>query len=671
MLSERRLHSRRLSIGLALIATASSVPATLHAQALIAPPKIVELSSDRGPVQPLQQASITIHLKLHNEDAYNKAIEQLYTPGSATYHHWMTKSDLAKYAPTASEVAAVKNELHSYGLSVVSSSADNFSVRARGPVTSLESAFHTQFHNYEQNSKTFYANTTPAQLTGAAAPFVKSVSGLSSFPLKPYVKYQVNPRTGKQLTRIPISKTTGNVFDKYFTNQCFEPAGPLTLTTAGSSLPVGQYFGNYYDNVPRICGWNPDLVQKHYGLPAAYAQGLDGTGETIVIVDGPSDPSVADDLATFSKLAGLPAPTASNFQVIYPDGKPTDFTLQNITNWDTEAALDIEWSHAIAPKAKIVLLITPTEDWTEFEFAIQYALDNKLGNVISNSYGYPEAAWGAYTLSGFDQVLKTAAAQGVAVNFSSGDGGDEGTGAPNVGGASYPASSSYVTSIGGTSIGLPDGGGHIEVGWGNNAAILSFATDFVLDPPILLGSLGGSGGGESVFIAKPAWQSSLPGTFRQQPDISAVADPYTGAIIVSGGELGVIGGTSLSSPIFSAIWALADQKAGWSLGQAAPLLPTLPKGAIHDIVPYGSPTNVAGIVFNSAGSTYYSSDTLLAPLGTTKTYFSGLWNVGEGEFVDISFGTDTSLTVTKGWDNVTGWGVPVGLTFINAAAAAK
>jgi subtilase family serine protease len=136
-------------------------------------------------------------------------------------------------------------------------------------------------------------------------------------------------------------------------------------------------------------------------------------------------------------------------------------------------------------------------------------------------------------------------------------------------------------------------------------------------------------------------------------------------------ELGVIGGTSVSTPIFSAIWALADQKAGRPLGQAAPMLPTLPKGAIHDIVPYGSPTNVAGIVSNSAGSTYYSSDALLAPLFTTKTYYSGLWDVGGGEFVDISFGTDTTLTVTKGWDNVTGWGVPVGLTFINAAAAAK
>jgi subtilase family serine protease len=374
----------------------------------------------------------------------------------------------------------------------------------------------------------------------------------------------------------------------------------------------------------------------------------------------------------FSKLTGLPAPTASNFEILYPDGKPSSFELNFISNWDVETDLDTQWVHSIAPKAKIIVLIMPTEDWTEFEFALQYATDNKLGNVITNSYGYPEAAWGAYTLKGFDQVLKSAAGQGVAVDFSSGDGGDEGLGAPNIGGASYPASSAYATSIGGTSIGIPNGsGGTAEVGWGNNGTFLSFETDFVLDPPEPLGSLGGSGGGGSIFIPKPFWQKSLPGAIRQQPDISAFADPYTGAIIVVGGEIGSVGGTSLASPVFSAIWALADQKAGVALGQAGPLIANLPAGSVLDVTPVSSPTNTAGIIFDSGGATYYSSDALLAPLYTTTKYFSSLWNLGDGEYVDLSFGTDTSLTVKAGWDNVTGWGVPNGLKFINAAAALK
>lgn len=123
-------------------------------------------------------------------------------------------------------------------------------------------------------------------------------------------------------------------------------------------------------------------------------------------------------------------------------------------------------------------------------------------------------------------------------------------------------------------------------------------------------------------------------------------------------------------PIFSGIWTIADQKAGKALGQAAPLLYKLPSTAINDVVPVSSPTNVAGAIFDANGATFYSSDTLLAPLYTTTQYFSAFWNLS-GEYVDLSFGTDSSLTVTPGWDNVTGLGVPNGLAFINAAAKAK
>jgi subtilase family serine protease len=128
-----------------------------------------------------------------------------------------------------------------------------------------------------------------------------------------------------------------------------------------------------------------------------------------------------------------------------------------------------------------------------------------------------------------------------------------------------------------------------------------------------------------------------------------------------------VGGTSLACPIFSAIWAIADQRAGRSLGQAAPILARLPASAINDIVPVESFTNVTGVMFDPNGPTFYSSNDLLRPLYTTTQYFSAFWDIG-GEYLDLSFGTDTSLTVTLGWDNVTGWGVPNGLNFIKAAA---
>jgi subtilase family serine protease len=636
------------------------VSPAIHAQAQIERSRVADISSDHGPIQPSRQITLTVHLNLKNQAAFDRAVEDLYTPGSPTYHQWMTDSDIARYAPSPAEVEIVKKELQSHGLSVLSVSSDNLSIRARGPATSVESAFQTQIHEFERQGKVFHANVGTARLAGPAATLVHGVTGITSFNMRPFIKYQVDPRTGKQHTAAkapptgktptPKIKNASGGFSDIATNKCFTNPLTVSLTTDGAALPVGVYFGNDYDDTPLVCAWTPSQIQDHYGLTAAYKKGLDGTGQTIVIVDGPTDGTqLTSDLALFSSLAGLPAINSSNFKVLYPDGKPTPLSLE-VDNWQDEASLDVEWVHSIAPKAKIVIEIMPTEDWDEFEFAIDYARQNK----------------------GFEQVLKKAAAAGLAVNFSSGDGGDEGLGAPNAGGQAYPATSAYVTAVGGTSIGIPNGtSSGAEVGWGNNAAILSFALNDVLDPPLMLGSLGGSGGGESTFITKPSWQKSFTGTGRQEPDIAALGDPYTGAVFVEfGTPLAGIGGTSLSCPIFSAIWAIAEQQAGKSLGQAAPLLSKLPTAAINDVVPLSSPTNVAGIVFDSAGPTYYASDTLLAPLYTTTQYFSAFWNL-EGEYVDISFGTDTSLTVTKGWDNVTGWGVPNGLSFINAAAKAK
>jgi subtilase family serine protease len=649
----------------------------LYAQSQIERPRIADISSDHGAMQPSKEITLTVHLKMHNQGAFDKAVEDLYTPGSPTYHQWLSNSDIARYAPTPAEVETVKKELQSHGLSVLSVGSDNLSIRARGPATSVESAFQTQIHEFERQGQLFHANVTPAKLAGPAGALVHGVTGLTSFGMRPDVKAQVDPRTGKPRTtgKLPaarITKASGG-FDSLATNQCFTSPASVTLTTEGASLPVGIYFGNTYDNSSLICSWTPSQLQDHYGLTAAYKHGLDGTGQTIIIVDGPVDGALLkSDLAQFSSLTGLPAITSSNFQVIYPDGKPTQFAIDAF-GWQTEGSIDTQWVHSIAPKAKIVVEVMPSQDWDEFEFAIDYARQNKLGNVISNSYGFPEALFGAFTVQGFEQVLKKASAAGINVNFSSGDGGDEGTGSPSGGGQSYPATSAYVTAIGGTSIGVPNGKKNgAEVGWGNNATFLSFATNFVLDPPEALGSLGGSGGGESTFITKPSWQKSFSGTGRQEPDISALADPYTGVVlVVDGVPQAGWGGTSVACPIFSAIWALGNQKAGKSIGQAAPLLSKLPASAINDVIPVSSPTNTAGVVFDSSGSTFYSSDALLAPLYTTTQYFSALWNLGGGEYVDLSFGTDTSLTVTKGWDNVTGWGVPNGLSFINAAAKAK
>lgn len=662
---------------LAIASVVLAVPGMQAQQKAIEVPGITRISSDHGPVAPQQQANVTVHLKMHNEDAFDKAVDALYTPGSATYHHWMTDGDIAAFAPTAAEVATVKKELQSHGLDVVSVSADSLSVRARGSMSSMESAFQTQIHNFERGGQTFHANVTPAKLAGAAGGLVTGVTGLSSLKMHSYMKQALNPRTGKPAKMVPVTDVASG-FASVLTNKCFGAPFSVTLTTANASLPVGNYYGNAYTQGNTECGWTPAQMWVHYGLNAAYHAGLNGTGQTIVLVEGPTEATqMLADFATFNKLSGLGNLTGSNLQILYPDGKPSPLLGYY---WQGETDLDLQWAHAIAPKAKIAVLIMPSEDWAEFEYAIQYAVDNKLGNVISNSYGLSEYQSGPVTITGFSQVIKAAAAKGVAVNFSSGDSGDGGTGAPNAGGASFPADSPYATAIGGTSLDVPSGvGKKAETGWGNNQTLLSFAKNSVIDPPLNSGFVGGAGGGESTIFAKPSWQKSVPGTNRQLPDISAVADPYTGAAFVQGGAIGSIGGTSLSCPIFSAMWALADQKAGASLGQAGPLIAKLVTSgnSVIDIVPVSTPTNPAGTIFDSAGATFYSADALMAPLDTTTQFTSAFWEVpaalggGPGFYVDLSFGTDSTLQTAVGWDNVTGWGVPNGLTFINAAAALK
>ena len=615
--------------------------------------------------------TVRVWLNLHNEAAFDQTLEQLYNPGSRNYQQWLTPSQLSQYAPTAADRDAVQKEPESHGLNVTPNAGDGLSLQATGSVASVESAFHTQINNFSHNGRAFYANALDASLAGPAANLVGSVTGLNNIGMRPLLKTKTDPRTGNAIPPRRLTSSAGSI-SQYFTTNCFSNPGTLQLTTGGG-LPIGVYFGNNYDENPLPCGYGAADIQAHYGLDAAYSEGLNGKGQTIVIVDSYGSPTILSDANTFAALNGLPPLTSANFQIQYPDGLPP---IAN-SGWAEETSLDVEWAHAIAPGAKIVLLVLPSQDDQDFQYAIEYTAMKHLGNVISNSYGAPEFLHGALAISAYNQVIKLAAAAGISVNYATGDSGDEGTGSPDAGGASVPADSPYGTAVGGTSINVPKPLGRVaDVGWGNNGTLLSLALNSVLAPPQSLGLLGGSGGGESGFFAKPAYQRALPGMGRQLPDVSAIADPYTGAVFIyslNGIQyIGAIGGTSLACPVFSAIWALADQKAGHSLGQAAPLIARLPADAITDIVPVSSPTNVSGFIVTTSGSAYYSPSSLIGPLYSTTQYVSTLWNVqGSGEYLDLSFGTDTSLTVTPGWDNVTGFGSPNGLAFINAAARGK
>jgi subtilase family serine protease len=134
----------------------------------------------------------------------------------------------------------------------------------------------------------------------------------------------------------------------------------------------------------------------------------------------------------------------------------------------------------------------------------------------------------------------------------------------------------------------------------------------------------------SGVFPRPSFQSSLsvPGTTRLVPDISWLADPYTGVEIIitdpTTGQLSVttIGGTSLACPMFSALMAIASEKAGHGLGQAAQRVYSLPAGAVTDVTAVSSPNDVTGVTDGSR----ITADALASPLGNTTSYFSALYN---------------------------------------------
>ncbi len=186
---------------------------------------------------------------------------------------------------------------------------------------------------------------------------------------------------------------------------------------------------------------------------------------------------------------------------------------------------------------------------------------------------------------------------------------------------------------------------------------------------------------------KPSYQKKLPGKYRQLPDVSWLADPYTGVatLISVPGNVPeqvwqVWGGTSVAAPMFSGLWAIANQEARAPLGSAAPYMYSMPAGTIYDIVPVTSKNNVKGSILDSTGTTFYSPGAIMGGEGPGN-FVSAIWDYAflQDTALVISFGTDfsqadgfgfitqcnsaTALHTKIGWDNVTGVGVPEAKAF--------
>ena len=278
-------------------------------------------------------------------------------------------------------------------------------------------------------------------------------------------------------------------------------------------------------------GLNPAQVSNAYGFSLLEAK---GKGQVIAIVDAYDDPRIEADLAVFNKQFGLPACTTKNgcFKKIYAKTtKPkTD------AGWSGEIALDVEWAHAMAPEAKIILVEAATDSAEDLYDAVQVAIKNKA-NVVSMSWGAPEFDGE----SSYDAIFNN---PNVTFTASSGDSGA---------GTIYPAASPYVLGVGGTTLSVDTYGNYMnETAWS------------------------GSGGGVSTVEPWPEYQSSLPipqsNNMRGVPDVSYNADPNTGYAVYNSvpGEGGkgwqVVGGTSAGAPQWSALVAVANSAISSNIG---------------------------------------------------------------------------------------------------------
>jgi subtilase family serine protease len=374
--------------------------------------------------------------------------------------------------------------------------------------------------------------------------------------------------------------------------------------------------------------YQPFQLQRAYDLAPLFSRGIEGRGETIVIVDAFGSPSIASDLRTFDSETGLPNPPS--FKVITPEGRittnPTNCTsvysptgpdlCSDYYGWTDETSLDVEWSHVMAPEANILLVETPmTESEGIYGFpqivaAENYVIDHHLGDVITQSFGATEQTFTSPSqIYSLRSAYINAYLHRVTVLAASGDQGstdyycDPSSGCANPNNViccestraiDWPSSDPLVTAVGGTELHLNDQGYRTapDSVWDDPS------TTFGIPGPVY--TSGAGGGGRSTVFSRPAFQNGVAGIVgdsRGTPDI-AMSAAGSGSVDFydttdpSVGGWGIIAGTSEASPLFSGIVALADQVAGHRLGYLNPALYAMAQSGRPDgIVPISRGNN--------------------------------------------------------------------------------
>src|SRR5579871_2931552 len=505
---------------------------------------------------PLEARMERMVLTLQPDAAQQQALEMLLAaqqdPESPEYHRWLTPEEFGRaYGISENDLRQVIDWLQQKGFAVEPVDESRRSLVFSGTVAQVQSAFHTEIHNYNVRGGMHRANVTEPEIPKALAPVVSGLVSLHDFTTKPLYQQK--------------------------------------LFAAG-------WFPEFSSNVSHYL--SPADFATIYNLAPLYSNATDGTGQSIAIV-GRSNLALSD-VQTFRSKFGLPANPP---QVILNGPDPGILSLGE----ETEAELDVEWAGAVARNAAVQFVVSASTQTTDgVILSAQYIVNHNLAPVVSMSFGACEADLGAAGNQFFNSLWQQAAAQGMSVFVASGDSGAAGCDSPsaNAGSGGQAVSgicaSSFVTCVGGTQFSDLANPSQYWAATNNPntlASALSYIPEAVWNTSgVVAGGSGlwSGGGGASSIYAKPAWQTG-PGVpadgHRDVPDVALNSSTHDGYLTTINGQFAIVGGTSAATPTFAGLMALNVQRQGTRQGNINPVLYALAakqaaSGAqvFHDIV---------------------------------------------------------------------------------------
>lgn len=332
--------------------------------------------------------------------------------------------------------------------------------------------------------------------------------------------------------------------------------GPAVTVTNPSFPGVGNDCTPLFGTPFTISCFDPTEMREAYNVPATY----DGSGQTIIIVDAYGDPQIESDLKLFDGLFGLPAPPSFT---IYHGSATQTAGIHAAASWAGETALDVEWAHAIAPNANLVLIEAPSSSGNAINTVERRIVPNYPGAIVSQSFGLQESAIsGGGNNTQVQQAHKNYqlfTSLGDTVIASAGDfGASNGT---NVNSPQYPASDPLVTSIGGTEanpypLGLCPSATPAEAA----ADICHYGGEQTWNEPDIASVPVATGGAPSLIWDAPSYQDGVTGlSTRAVPDVAYNAAINGGVLVALEGGIFLFGGTSCGSPQWAGIFALVNQ----------------------------------------------------------------------------------------------------------------